>query len=153
MTSAASDSLVVFELGGQQLALNLACVEGVIRSVALLPLPEAPAGVRGVINFHGRVIPVLDLSARFGLLSRELRLTDHFVIAHTRERTVALIVETAVGVFPRAAAKLTAPEEIAPGLAGIQGVMRLDGDLVLIHDLDSFLSPESSAALSRALPA
>ncbi len=152
MTSAVSDSLVIFELAGQQLALSLSCVEGVIRSVEVSPLPEAPAGVRGVINFHGRIVPVLDLTARLGLAPRELRLSDHFVIAHTQRRTVALIVDCAIGVVPRAPAKLTTAEAIVPGLAGIQGVMRLNGDLVLIHDLESFLSPQAAEALTQALP-
>jgi len=57
-------SLVIFRLDNQDDALHLTAVERVLRMVAVSPLPMAPAIVLGVINFHGRVIPVLDLQRR-----------------------------------------------------------------------------------------
>ena len=151
MTGTASDSLVLLHVGEHEFALGTAAVEREVRAVAIEPLPEAPHGVRGIISLQGRIVPVFDLRALLGEPPRAVRPADHLVIAHTRWRTVALLVDAVAGVVPRVAAQVTPAGEILPGLAAISGVLRLDGGLVLIHDLDQFLSLEETAALERAL--
>jgi purine-binding chemotaxis protein CheW len=151
MTSVSSDSLVVFRIGEQEFAIGVAVVERVVRAVEIAPLPEAPRGVRGVINLQGRVVPVFDLRARFGQPGRELSTSDHFLIAHTHWRMVALLVDAVIGVVARSPAQMTPASEILPDLASISGVMKLDGGLVLVHELERFLSIEDHAALQLAL--
>ena len=58
--------LVAVDVGGQSWALPLAAVERVVGMVAVSPLPESPAGVRGAINVGGEIVPVLDLDLRIG---------------------------------------------------------------------------------------
>ena len=62
MTNVSSDALLVFQLGEQQFAVAVASVERVVRAVEIAPLPEAPRGVRGVINLEksGRIVLLLD---------------------------------------------------------------------------------------------
>ena len=152
MPGISSDSLVVLHVGEHEFALAVAAVERVERAVEIEPLPGAPRGVRGIINLQGRILPVFDLRALLGEPVRAVRTGDHFVIAHTRWRTVALLVDAVSGVVPRLAAQVTPAAEILPGLEAISGVLKLDGGLVLIHDVERFLSLEDAAALERALP-
>ena len=152
MPGISSDSLVVLPVGEHAFALGAAAVERVVRAVEIEPLPAAPRGVRGIINLHGRIVPVFDLRALLGEPVRAVRTDDHLVIAHTRWRTVALLVDAVSGVVPRRAAQVTTAAEILPGLEAISGVLRLDDGLVLIHDIEHFLSLEDTAALERALP-
>ena len=151
MTSDSSDSLVVFTIGEQQFAVGLAAVERVLRAVEIEALPDAPAGVRGVINLQGRIVPVCDLWVRFGRPARALRASDHLLIARTHWRTLALLVDSVVGVVPRGEAQVTMGPEILPGLEFTSGVMKLDGGLVLVHDIERFLSIEDHTALQLAL--
>src|SRR2546422_368643 len=102
MTGVSSDSLVVFQIGEQEFAVGVTAVERVLRAVEIAPLPEAPRGVRGVINLQGRIVPVFDLWERFGQPAREVRASDHLMVAHTHWRTVALLVDAVVGVVARA---------------------------------------------------
>lgn len=151
MKSALSDSLVVFRLGEQEFAVPVAAIERVVRAVEIAPLPEAPRGVRGVINLQGRIVPVFDLWARFGLPARGVHAGDHLIVAHTHWRMVALLVDAVVGVVPRREAQITPAAEILPDLESFTGVMKLNGGLVLVHDLERFLSIEDHAALQLAL--
>ena len=148
---AAPDAWVVFKLDEQEFAVTLAAVVRVVQAVEVTPLQEAPRGVQGVINLHGRVVPVFDLRARFGLPSRDVRATDHLVIAHTHWRTVALLVDSVVGVVSRSATQITPAGEILPDLESVTGVMKLDGGLVQVHDLEKFLSIEDHEALQLML--
>jgi purine-binding chemotaxis protein CheW len=58
--------LVVAVFSGRRWALPLTSVERVVPMVAVSPLPQSPLGVRGAVNVHGDVVPVLDLDARIG---------------------------------------------------------------------------------------
>lgn len=54
--------------------------------------------VLGVINFHGRVIPGLDLQRRFGLPTCNYGLSATLFVARTKRRTLALPVAEVFGV-------------------------------------------------------
>ena len=56
---------VAFVLNDQRYALRLAVVERVVQVVEFTPLPKAPEIVLGIINFEGRVVPVVDVRKRF----------------------------------------------------------------------------------------
>lgn len=147
-----STQLVVFSLDEQRYALHLAAVERVVRAVEVTPLPKAPAIVLGVINVQGGIIPVVNLRQRFRLPEREIDLRDQFIIAHTSKRPVALAADAVAGVVELPEHKTMAGEKILPGLEYVEGVARLEGDLILIHDLDTFLSLEEDRELDEALP-
>lgn len=142
---------VVFRLEAQRYAVRLAVVERIVRAVAVTGLPHAPAIVVGVINVAGRVVPVLNLRRRFALPEREVSASDQFLIARTTRRTVALVVDESLGLIEHPAAEVIGPAQIVPGLGQIQGVVKLSDGLVLIHDLESFLSLEEADALGAAL--
>ena len=151
MPKAHPDSLAVFSLDDQPIALSVATIETIVRAVEIAALPGAPRGVRGVINMKGKVIPVFDLRLRVGGTERALRVTDYLVIADTGRRKVALIVDAVVGVVPAGEAQVVAAAEILPAFDAIEGAMKLDGDIVFIHDLDRFLSLDGDYELAAAM--
>lgn len=122
-----------------------------MRIVDVTPLPHAPDGVLGVVNVQGRVIPVINVRRRFDLPEREINLTDQMVIAHTARRPVALVVDAVIGVLEYSEQEVVGPQDVLPDLRYVEGVVKLDGELILIHDLDKFLSLEEETALDRAM--
>ena len=42
-------------------------------------------------------------------------------------------------------------EEILPGIKYIEGVVKIEGDIILIHNLEQFLSLEEEKTLDKAL--
>ncbi|MFZ2301240.1 MAG: chemotaxis protein CheW [Gallionella sp.] len=145
------DSLLVFMLDDQRYALPLPEVDRVVRMVAITPLPKAPDIVLGVVNIQGRVIPVVNMRRRFRLPEREIALTDQLVIAHTAKRPVALIADAVLDVIACPAHGLIAAAHIVPGMEYVEGAIKLEDGLTLIHDLDKFLSLEEEKSLDRAL--
>ncbi len=145
--------LIVFTLGEQRYALRLAAVDRVMRAVAISPLPQAPGIVLGLVNVQGRIIPIINVRRRFGLPQREIALTDQIVIAHTARRTVGLVVDGVADVIAYPAQAMTEAQTILPSMAYVEGVVKLPDGLVLIHDLDRFLSLEEETSLEQALEA
>lgn len=146
-----SSSLVVFLLEHRRYALILSTVQRIVHVVDIVPLPKAPEIVLGVINVNGRVIPVLDIRKRFRLPEREINLTDHLIIATSLQKTVALLVDTVIGVIQHSAAEQIPADRVLSGMEYVRGVVKLEDGLVLIHDLDTFLSLGEQKVMDNAL--
>lgn len=142
--------LVAFRLEGQRYALHLLVVERVLRMVAVSPLPRAPSIVLGVVNFHGQVIPVLDLQRRFGLSSRNYGFNSTLLVARTNRRTMALPVDKILGVQEVPSENVTLPDAVLPGTGFVAGIAALSDGVLLIHDLDTFLSLDEEQRLTEA---
>jgi purine-binding chemotaxis protein CheW len=143
--------VLVFEVGGQRYGLPIADVLELVRAVAITPLPNAPAVIEGIVNVRGRIVPVLDLRARFRLPAKPLDPSDHFIVAAAGPRGVILRVDRATELALVDTAAVQPPETLGPGAAYVAGVAKLEDGMVLIHDLTTFLSAAEAASLDDAL--
>lgn len=143
--------LVHFFLDDRRYALYLRVVERIIPAVEITPLPKAPKIVLGLVNIEGQIIPVLNIRTRFHLPNREIDPGDHFIIASTSRRTVALSADAVEGVIEISEREVTAAADILPALEYLDGVVKLGDGMLLIHDLDRFLSLEEESGLDEAL--
>ena len=143
--------LCLFTLDERRYALTLPCVERVVFVVDITPLPKAPPGVLGVVNVKGDIVPVYDVRHRFRLPQRAINLTDQLMIARTSRQTVALLVDSVDGVIEVAEEDIAAAQGILPEVEYVQGIVKLQDGLVLIHDLEQFLSAEEERTLDKAL--
>jgi purine-binding chemotaxis protein CheW len=143
--------IVTFTLDEQRYGLPLAVVERIVRAAEVTRLPNAPSIVVGAINVEGRVLPVLNVRRRFGLREREISPANHFLIARTPPRVVVLVVDEAKGLVECSQDEIIGSARIVPGLEQFQGVVKLDDGLVLIHDLEKFLSLDEARALDDAM--
>ena len=142
---------VALALDDQRYALHISAVERAVRTVEITHLPGAPVIVAGVVNVQGRIIPVLNIRKRFHLPERKMKLGDQFVIANTSRRPVALIVDAVTGVLEISQQTIVQAQDVLPEIRYVDGVVKLDDGLILIHDLDKFLSLEEETVLGQAL--
>lgn len=131
--------------------MRLAAVQRVVRAVEVTPLPKAPLIVLGVINVAGQIIPVFNLRKRFSLKQRQIEPSNQFIIATTRTRVVALVVDTVVGVIERLENEILAPASILSDMEYVEGVTKFEDGIVFIHDLGGFLSLDEANQLDQAL--
>jgi purine-binding chemotaxis protein CheW len=145
------NQLVAFILGEQQYALRLKAVQRVVRTVEITPLPKAPEVVLGVIDLQGSIIPVMSMRKRFGSPEPETSLSDQFIVADTATRTVALVVNSVIGVVERTPEEVAEAGKIVPGAQYVEGMTRLEDGILFIHDLDRFLSKKEEQQLDGVL--
>lgn len=150
-SSRSSCPIVVFVLDGQRYGVGLDVVERVLHMVAITPLPGRPDVVLGAVNLAGRVVAVIDVRRRLGLAAGDLGPQAQLLVAKTRRRIVALPVDQVTGVTEVKADRIASPEAVVPGLAPLAGVAALPDGLMLIHDLEAFLSLEEERQLDDAL--
>lgn len=144
------EHILVFSLDGRHYALPLGSVERVMLSVDLTPLPGAPAVITGAFDMQGVVMPVVDLRSRLKLLGRDISVSDKFIIARMKKRSVAVRVDELRGVVECKPGEIIPPQSVAPGLENVTGVLRLGDGIVLIYDMDGFLSIDEEKALEES---
>ncbi len=146
-----NQTIVLFNLDGQHYGLYLAAVDRVVPVVEIASLPKAPDIVLGVVNFHGEIIPVINVRKRFNLPIRALELNDQLIIARTSKRLVALVVDSVLGVQELRNSQLVNIEESFRYTNYLAGIAKVDDDIVLIHDLEKFLSLDEQQQIDKVL--
>jgi purine-binding chemotaxis protein CheW len=147
----ATAELVSFCLDDRRFAVSLSSVEQVERVVSITPLPRAPDIIPGVINIHGRIVPVFNIRERFRLPPRDIQLSDQLIVASTSKRTIALLVDSVIDVIEIPKDKIVASGDVLPQLDFVEGVVKTEDGMILIHDLERFLSLHEEKALDEAM--
>jgi purine-binding chemotaxis protein CheW len=142
---------LTFCLDDRFFGLPLAQAHSVVRAVDCTPVPNAPEVVLGIVDFHGDILPVMNVRRRFNFEERELGIDDVLIIARTTKRIVALAVNRIVGVVSHPAESIVAAEALLPGINHIEGVIQHSEGLALIQDLDRFLYPQEDEELDQAM--
>lgn len=142
--------ILIFSLDKHRYAVPLSAAERILRMIEITPLPKAPGIVLGLINMHGTIIPVFNIRDRFNLPERETGIHDQLIIAHTARRKVALPVETVQGII-ELTDQTVSGSEILPSLPYVNHVVKLPDGMILVTNLDGFLSLDEENTLEEAL--
>lgn len=146
-----NNKIVIFTLGETRCALSLSRVEKVIRAVEISQLPKAPEIVLGVINYAGKLVPVIDVRRRFRFSPQEFSMDNRFILARTASRLVALIVDAVDEIAGLTSEEMVSTEQEIPFAEHLKGVAKIKGNLIMIYDLDQFLSLDEEQSLNSAI--
>lgn len=143
--------VVVVEIDGRLIGIPAQDVLEVQPAAAVTALPDAPRNIEGVLDLRGELIAVLDGRARIGADRRPPRLSDRFVVVETSTRTMAVRVDAAVTLSEVAVVDRDHAGSPGSDVLYGSGLARMDDGLLVVHDVETFLSAQESADLDRAL--
>ena len=132
-------NLVGFWVGDVSYALPIAVIREIVNPLPIVDLPDAPSEVRGVANYRGDVVPVIDLRVRFRLPAAVATRKTRWILIDIGGRLVALIVDVVTGVFG-ASAELRPAPVLGGGedVRGIAGVTLHEENMVFVLDTMRF---------------
>lgn len=137
--------LAVFQLGGQDYAIDILAVKEIVARGPVTPVPNAPAGLEGVIELRGAILPVVDLAQVLGLASGA---RARVILVRQGDAVIGLTVD---GV--REVVRLP-PDRLGPAPAGappaFSGSFHANDRVVLVLDPARAIPPE--LAQRPALP-
>jgi len=145
---------LTFLIGGEMFAISILGIKEIIEYGNLTTVPMMPDFIRGVINLRGAVVPVVDLSSRFGRTASEVTRRSCIVIIEVEgdeeKQDVGVVVDSVSEVLGIPAAEI----EPAPSFGArirsdfINGMGKVDGKFVIILNADRVLSVDEMAMLS-----
>jgi purine-binding chemotaxis protein CheW len=140
--------LLTFKLDDQEYALNIANVVQVVRMVALTRPPKAPDYMEGLFNLRGKIIPVINVRARYGLPTKPHDLETQLLIAKANGHTMAITVDAVSEVLTLPVDNLESPEAIGPEMEFLSAVGKVGDRLILILDPNMLMT--NAAELTHA---
>ena len=150
-THAEVSQIVTFRLGDDLFAADIFSVERVLRHRTPTPIPNVPAWIDGVIDYQGRVVPVVNLRRRFELPEAPLPPDARILVLVVDDQWIAATVDGVLDVSALDADKLAPPPPLFRGLAGdyLRGVVRRGERLVVFLDIPRLLSTSERIVLDR----
>ena len=148
-----NQTYVLFELAGTQYALRSGDVQHIEMLDHITPVPNTVPSVEGVVFSRGQVIPAMNLRVRFGFAREPHTLRTRIIIAQSRRRVVALIVDAAREFRSIPDDAIRPIEETLTGIDGnyLRGVATVNNRLVLLLNLEAVLNAVP-ASIEAAAP-
>jgi purine-binding chemotaxis protein CheW len=134
-------------IGGQLFGLPISRVQDVFVLDRLTRVPLASADIAGVLNLRGRIVTAIDMRCRLGMLRLDDGRPSMAIGTELRNESYGLLVDSIGEVLKLADADLDSnPVNLDPRLARVSaGVHRLDGQLLVVLDVDKVLDTTTDA--------
>ena len=135
-------------IGGQLFGLPIRRVQDVFIPDRLTRVPLAPPEIAGVLNLRGRIVTLIDLGLRLGLARESNGAPAMAIGVEYRGESFGLLIDSVGEVLKLDGAALEPnPINLDPRLAGVStGIFRLDGQLLIVVDVDRILGVPGQAA-------
>ena len=148
-----ADDHCVFECGAQVFATNLGAVREVLGGKLATSVPQAPPALVGVVELHGDVLPVLQLSTLTGIAARPYTPVDAIVVLSSRDVRIGIAVDRVLPVRTIDPASLTTSRnDLYKGwYAGTTPpIAVLNADALVAHAVRTVVAHLKSAPLDPA---
>ncbi|NEX45296.1 purine-binding chemotaxis protein CheW [Rhodobacter sp. ETT8] len=88
-----ADMYLTFDLGEEEYGVSIAGVTEIVGMQRIMPIPDMPRYLRGVINLRGKVIPLMDVRLRFEMPERDYDDRTVIIVMEVEDAPVGLIVD------------------------------------------------------------
>lgn len=157
-SGAAADTqqYLTFVLAGEVFAMGILAIKEIIEYANLTEVPMMPEYVRGVINLRGSVVPVIDLSVRFGKppspVTKRTCIVIIEIVARGARHVFGVVVDAVNAVLDIPAAEVEPPPTFGTHVRTdfIHGMGKVNGKFVILLDVDHVLATDEMDALVEA---
>jgi len=139
-----------FLVDDHRFVLALHQVERVIHAVAIHPVPDSSPIVYGLVDYHGKVVPVLNFRYRSGLDEKPLGVNDFLILAITSKRKFFIIATDVQGIIEIPGQDIISSSDLDSGI-GASGVFRRDDGIFFIYDLEKFMTSDEGIELDQVI--
>ncbi len=149
---------LTFMLGGEMFSIGILCIREIIWYSNLTEVPMMPACIRGVINLRGAVVPVMDLSNRFGKPSTPVTKSSCIIIVEVgtqnegEHQSMGVVVDSVQAVLEIAASDIEPPPTFGAKIRSdfIEGIGKVAGKFVILLNVNNVLSMQEIGEMGQA---
>jgi purine-binding chemotaxis protein CheW len=137
--------LVSFMLDGEEYGVEVLKVREIIRMPTITKMPNTPSYVEGIINLRGKVIPIISMRSRFGLIEGENNSHTRIIIMDVAGGLTGFIVDGVSEVIRIQSGDIQSPPTMMSGAVNqdfITGVFNHADRLLVIMDVDRMFSDD-----------
>jgi purine-binding chemotaxis protein CheW len=148
---------LTFMLGGEMFSISILCIREIIWYANLTEVPMMPACIRGVINLRGAVVPVMDLSNRFGKPTTPVSKSTCIIIVEVETQNegefqnMGVVVDSVQAVLEIPASEIEPPPTFGAKIRSdfIEGIGKVNGKFVILLNVNKVLSTEEIGQMGQ----
>ena len=148
---------LTFMLGGEMFSIGILCIREIIWYANLTEVPMMPACIRGVINLRGAVVPVMDLSSRFGKPATPVTKSTCIIIVEVQtqndgeHQNMGVVVDSVQAVLEIAASDIAPPPSFGAKIRAdfIEGIGKVAGKFVILLNVNNVLSMQEIGEMGQ----
>ncbi len=155
-TAGLAGRYLIFHLIQESYGVEVGRTREIIRLTEITPIPQLPPFVRGVINLRGKIVPIVDLRAKFGLPSEEPTERTSIVVTHVMGGAgtmvwIGFIVDDVDEVTHIAAADIEPPPDFGVHVdtGYIRGMAKTKKGVTTLLDVDHIVSGDVVARAAQ----
>lgn len=143
------DKYLTFHLAGEDYGIEIRYVIEIIGIQKITEVPDMPAFIRGVINLRGKVIPVMDVRARFSIEDRDYDDRTCIIVVNIEGTEVGLVVDEVSEVADIPEKNVEPPPRTGKGTGTryIQGMGKIGDEVKILLDVQKLLFDEEMQQL------
>jgi purine-binding chemotaxis protein CheW len=137
--------LVSFNLDSEEYGVEVLRVREIIRMIPITHMPNTPHYVEGIINLRGKVIPIISMRKKFGLIESENSSHTRIMVMDIRGELTGFIVDGVSEVIRISAGEIQPSPTVVSGAVDqecIAGVINRAERLLIVLDLDKLVSSQ-----------
>ena len=143
-------NIIEFRLGPHRLGMDVGGITEVVSLKKVMPVPEMPDYIPGVLNVRGDLVPLVDMRVRFGLVpSRE---KERAILIRSSLGRVGLVVDSLTGIVAVDEDEIRKPPVMFRGLKKkyLLGLTGHGGGIMILLNIDHVLTSEEEILLKQA---
>lgn len=150
-TSIASMQVVCFKIGSEEYGIEILKVQEILKLPKITKLPKSADFIIGVIDLRGHVIPIIDLSKRFGITENTGSENQRAVVVDINGKKVGLAIDSVSHVIRVDSKDIEQAPPIVKGISGkyIVGIAKVESGFIVILDINQIFSHEELGMLGN----
>ena len=151
---------LTFFCGGETYGIPVLKVREIISMLPITQVPQVPTDMKGVINLRGKVIPVVDLRAKFSMPEIEATDSTCIVVVQIRgsegqTKLIGLIVDAVEEVANIAQADIEPTPDFGGSISVqyILGMAKIKGSVKSLIDIDQIIAADTIEHLTAEIAA
>ena len=143
--------VIVFHSGDQSFALNIEHIDKIIEFETPNIVPETKKYVKGVLKYHGKILPIIDLYERLYGESQEKKDTAKIIVVKFKETHIGLVIDNIVGIKNYEDDQFEDPVQFEDKFSKeyVEGFIKEDEDIIILMNPRKLFSFSEAHALAQ----
>ncbi len=140
----------LFVIEDQFYAIPINFISRVVRAVEITEVPSAPDYLLGIVDYHGSIVPVLNLRNLLKLTDKEIDIDHRIMFLDIWGKQAAIVVDRVYGIISLND-KYAADEDPILYHPDIKQIVSLEHGIVFLLDFEQLLKHSDEQLLNRLI--
>lgn len=149
----AAVKLILCNVGEQVYGINLTYVKGIEKYINIVPVPNAPSYIEGIINLRGVVIPVFNMHDKFKQPKAAVTENTKLIIVNSNDMLIAFVVDGVSEIVEIDDSRFQPVPRIIKNeeTSYIETIVQVKDRLIVVFNVDGILTEMEQAKLQDIL--